>query len=190
MKRALTPVIQTLFKEVNGYGQGPCPGKMAKLCPFRKKKFAKIVTAKTDEKTNTLEEWEEEFLECLEERCAAWTGNDCGRIHTTSRPETMSCESTEKTNNKTEQAGNEDNNNKSGNLVKAYFKVLEAKETNTPGTVRAWCQHIETGKKGAVLAAKNGAGKKLLESIGKQVQVKYRLMDNGAAFAVFVKAVS
>ncbi|MTI82393.1 MAG: hypothetical protein FH756_00530 [Firmicutes bacterium] len=163
---------------------------MAKLCPFRKKKFAKIVTAKNDEKTNTLEEWEEEFLECLEERCAAWTGNGCGRISVSSRPETAGNESNQKENTEeSTQAGNNENGNKSGDLVKAYFKVLEAKETNTPGTVRAWCQHVESDKKGAVLA-KNGAGKKLLESIGKQVQVKYRRMDNGTAYAVFVQAES
>jgi|GEM_PF-2738165 hypothetical protein len=163
---------------------GPVSEIMAKLCPFRKKKFAKIVTANNDKKTNTLEEWEEEFLECLEERCAAWTGNGCGRIYATgSKPQTS-------TTKESEQNGNGENTNKSGELIQTSIKVLEAKETKTPGTVRAWCQHIETGKKGAVLAAKNGAGKKLLESIGKQVQVKYRLMDNGAAFAVFVKAVS
>ncbi len=186
-KRALARNPNT--QEVNGYGRGPCPS-MAKLCPFRKKKFAKIVTAKTEEKKTTCyEEWEEEFLECLEERCAAWTGNDCSRIYTTSRPETVSGENTEKNNIRTEQAGNEDNNNKSGDLVEADFKVLEVKETKTPGTVRAWCQHVETGKKGAVFA-KNGAGKTLLESIRKEVRVKYRLMDNGTAFAVFVKAVS
>ena len=163
---------------------------MAKLCPFRKKKFAKIVTANTDGKTNTLEEWEDEFLECLEERCAAWTDNGCGRICVTSKTETVGNESIEKKNTEeSTQAGTKENNNKPDDLVEADFKVIEAKETKTPGTVRAWCQDVEKDKKGAVFA-KNGAGKTLLESIGKQVKVKYRLMDNGTAFAVFVKAES
>ncbi len=184
------PVIQTLFQGGEWIRARARVREMAKLCPFRKKKFAKIVTANTDGKTNTLEEWEEEFLECLEERCAAWTGNECGRISASGRPESMSNESNEKENSEeSTQTGHKENGNKPGDLVEADFKVIEAKETKTPGTVRAWCQDVEKDKKGAVFA-KNGAGKALLESMGKQVKVKYRLMDNGTAFAVFVKAES
>ncbi|MTI84351.1 MAG: hypothetical protein FH756_10700 [Firmicutes bacterium] len=154
---------------------------MAKLCPFRKKKCTTKVTGQQDSKAKTFKECEEEFLECYQGSCAMWTESGCvlGRIHTVinqvSHEETAIKETEE--------------NDKKDNLIETSVKVLEAKETKTAGTIRAWCQHAESDKKGAVFA-KNGNGKTLLESIGKQVQVKYRLMDNGTAFAVFVQAES
>ena len=74
------------------------------------------------------------------------------------------------------------------NLDWTSIKVLEAKETKTPGTVRAWCQHVD-GNKEAFFAGKT-AGKTLLQSIGKQVEIKYRRMKNGAAAVIFIKAKS
>jgi thioredoxin-like negative regulator of GroEL len=65
------------------------------------------------------------------------------------------------------------------------IKVIEAKETKNPGTVRAWCQ-FGTGNKKAVFA-KNSTGKTLLESVGKELVIKHRAMDKNTVFAVLVQ---
>ncbi|AEG58982.1 hypothetical protein Desru_0697 [Desulforamulus ruminis DSM 2154] len=63
------------------------------------------------------------------------------------------------------------------------FKVLETRPGKSEGTVRAYCE-ARDGSKHAVFA-KNGNGKKLLESIDKLVFVKYRPGNKGLiAFAV------
>ncbi|MEW5953352.1 MAG: hypothetical protein AB1815_06325 [Bacillota bacterium] len=67
------------------------------------------------------------------------------------------------------------------------IKVVEAKEYKDPGTVRAWCQFIESGSKKAVFA-KNGTGKLLLESVGKELVIKHRTMENNTVFAVFAQS--
>lgn len=77
----------------------------------------------------------------------------------------------------------ESNNDSELNIDK--IKVVEAKETKNPGTVRAWCQ-FGSGNKKAVFA-KNSTGKTLLESVGKELVIKHRAMDKNTVFAVFVQ---
>lgn len=147
-----------------------------KLCPFRKRR---VVVTKN--------EWEEQFMECLPEDCAVWAGDGCGlgRINTitcdmaTSREEAATKKSTQ--NNDGEDQPNVEP------IDWTPIIVLEAKETKTPGTVRAWCQHADSGKKEAFFA-KNAAGKAMLQSVGKPVEVKFRRMENGTSFVIFVKA--
>lgn len=154
----------------------PVSQEMTKLCPFRKRR---VVVAKN--------EWEEQFMECLLEDCAVWAGDGCGlgRINAitcdmaTSRDEAATEKSTQ--NNDGEDQPNDEP------IEWTSIKVLEAKETKTPGTVRAWCQHADSGKKEAFFA-KNAAGKAMLQSVGKPVEVKFRRMENGTAFVIFVKA--
>lgn len=95
----------------------------------------------------------------------------------------------ESNNSETPGTANDDGKDRPNNEKHDWtsINVLEAKETKTPGTVRAWCQHVDNGNKEAFFAEK-AAGKALLQSIGKQVAVKYRRMKNGAAFVIFVKA--
>lgn len=170
-------------KEVDGYGRRPVSERMAKLCPFRKKIFRRV---KLDPN-----EWEEEFLECLQEDCAAWRDGGCGLVLVNPAINPVIVDgktnSAETAGQPADSDGKEDN--KKQELLEAKIKVLEARETKTPGTVRAWCQFAENGRKEAVFA-KNGAGRVLLESVDKEVNVKYRRMNDGTAFAVFVKAES
>lgn len=83
------------------------------------------------------------------------------------------------------QSKNESTNNAELNTDR--IKVVEAKETKNHGTVRAWCQFIESGSRKAVFA-KNGTGKLLLESVGKEVVIRYRAMENNAVFAVYAQS--
>lgn len=65
------------------------------------------------------------------------------------------------------------------------FTVLEVRNGKSEGTIRAYCE-ARDGSKHAVFA-KNGNGKKLVDSVGKSVSVKYRQGDKGLiAFAVDV----
>lgn len=149
---------------------------MTKLCPLRKKRVAIAEN-----------EWEEQFMECLLEECAMWAGDSCvlGRINaiTDAMAASREATATEKT------TRDDDGENQSNNEILDWTSiiVLEAKETKTPGTVRAWCQYADSGKKEAFFA-KKAAGKALLQSVGKPVEVKYRRMENGTAFVIFVKA--
>jgi len=146
---------------------------MAKLCPFRKRR---VIVADI--------EWEEQFMECLREECAMWAGDGCGlgRINTIT-----AAGREEATNEKTIQNDDGEDQPNDELLDWTSIIVMEAKETKTPGTVRAWCQYADSGKKEAFFA-KKGAGKALLQSVGKLVEVKCRRMENGTAFVIFVKA--
>ncbi|KJS10705.1 MAG: hypothetical protein VR67_17685 [Peptococcaceae bacterium BRH_c8a] len=151
--------------------------KMAKLCPFRKRR---IIVAEN--------EWEEHFMECHQKECAMWVENGCGLgQNNTITDMSTSQEATAAEEIEQNGDGSDGEIKPNDKLLETSIKVLEVKETNTPGTVRAWCQYTDNGKKEAFFA-KNGAGQVLLELIGKQVTTKYRRMDNGSAFAVFVKA--
>lgn len=154
-------------------GAGPVSGRM--LCPFRKKRVASSVDC-----------WTEEFLECMQEKCALWNdGCGFGRINMMMNSATVSstADESKKETKSTKESDTEASKGSDDTLEKAAIKVLEAKETKN-GSVRAWCQ-FEDGHKEAVFA-KNGAGRVLLESVGKEVTAKYRRMNNGALFAVFV----
>jgi len=148
---------------------------MTKLCPFRKRR---VVVAKN--------EWEEQFMECLMEECALWSGEGCGlgRVNAVAGAMATDFEAAAAGNNTRYDDGEDQPNDEPIDWTPII--VLEAKETKVPGTVRAWCQHADSGKKEAFFA-KNAAGKALLQSIGKQVAVKYRRMENGTPFVIFVK---
>ncbi len=161
-------------------GVGPVSERM--LCPFRKRKVAADVAERPG--CYTVTQWEEHFMECVNEKCTAWQNGCCSLITFVPNPKEQPSQETEK--NKQEQAGigkAEEKRNDDG-LVETVVKVLEARETKNSGSVRAWCQ-FEDGHKEAIFA-KNGAGRVLLESVGKEVAAKYRRMNNGALFAVFV----
>ncbi|MTI80003.1 MAG: hypothetical protein FH758_03810 [Firmicutes bacterium] len=162
-------------------GRKPVSERM-KLCPFRKKRVASAVDC-----------WTEEFLECVQGECALWNENGCGfgSINMSMSPETINSTETEVSSKEETQSTTKEESKESkttasktseDNLEKADIKVLEARETKK-GSVRAWCQ-FEDGHKEGVFA-KNGAGKTLLQSTGKEVSIKYRRMEENVAFAVF-----
>ena len=68
----------------------------------------------------------------------------------------------------------------------ATVRVLEARPGKSEGTIRAWCEEVETGEKQAIFA-KGQVAERLARAIGKKVRVEYREVDHGW-FAVAVKA--
>jgi hypothetical protein len=64
-----------------------------------------------------------------------------------------------------------------GGSASGTFTVLEARETKTPGVVRAYCE-AEDGSKVAVFG-KNGSGQALAQAVKKKVQVEYRQGEKG-----------
>lgn len=72
-----------------------------------------------------------------------------------------------------------------GELSEGVFKVLEARESR-PGVIRAYAE-AEDGTKTAIFA-KNGAGKELAASVGRNVRVSYKCLDKGL-YAVKVQTV-
>lgn len=82
------------------------------------------------------------------------------------------------TNEKKEIKKEESQNNEN----KDKFLVLEARETK-PGTVRAYCQ-MPDGSKVAVFG-KNGIDKKLMSSIGKEIEIAYSTLNKGL-FAISI----
>ncbi|KJS75636.1 MAG: hypothetical protein JL56_07410 [Desulfotomaculum sp. BICA1-6] len=154
----------------------PVSQEMTKLCPFRKRRVAVAEN-----------EWEEQFMECLREECAMWAGDGCGQVRINSITDAMATSREEAAKEKTTQ--NDDGEDQPNDEIMDWIsiKVLEAKETKNPGTVRAWCQFVDDANKEAFFA-KKAAGKALLQSVGKRVAVKYRRMDDGTAFVIFVKA--
>ena len=156
-----------------------------KLCPFRKIKY----TVEWKEST-TGQAIAEDFLACCKDECSMWDGNGCSlcRInmvvnHLANEPQADQAhkQETEKPQD-SKVSGCKDQRE-----FEVTVKVLEAKETKNPGTVRAWCE-ID-GKKEAIFA-KNGTGKVLLGSIGKNVAIKYCIREkDGSKYIFAVKAI-
>ena len=161
---------------------------IGKVCPFRKIKY----TVEWKESINK-EAVAEDFLACYGEECSMWDGQGCSmcRINmvVNQLANEQQTEQVQKQETETSQTGKTSDSKEKE--FEATIKVLEAKETKNPGTVRAWCE-ID-GRHDAIFA-KNGVGEVFVSSIGKKVVIKYRILEkeNGSKgiFAVHAKTVN
>ena len=161
---------------------------IGKLCPFRKIK----VPVEWNESV-TGQSVAEEFLVCYGDECMMWDGRGCSLCRTNMVVNHLTNEPAEQSQKQHREAETLQDGKTSGckdqRQVETTVKVLEAKDTKNPGTVRAWC---EIDGKHEAIFAKNGVGKVLLSSIGKNVAIKYCILEkeNGSKgiFAVHAKA--
>ena len=159
---------------------------IGKVCPFRKVK----VPVEWNESV-TGQSVVEEFLACYGDECMMWDGCGCSLCRINMVVNQLANEpQTEAQKQETETFQTGKTSGSKEKQFKTIIKVLEAKETKNPGTVRAWC---EIDGRHEAIFAKNGVGKVLLGSIGKNVAIKYRILENEngskGIFAVHSKAV-
>ncbi|ACV63269.1 hypothetical protein Dtox_2460 [Desulfofarcimen acetoxidans DSM 771] len=157
---------------------------IGKVCPYRK------IRVPVEWESITGQAIAEEFLACYGDECMMWDGNGCSLCRVGMPVTLMATEPAEQTQKQHQEIKKNQDGKVSGckdqRELKATVTVLEAKETKT-GSIRAWC---EKDNRKEVVFAKNGAGKVLLNAIGKQVEIKYCLLenDNGSKIIFAVKA--
>ena len=155
---------------------------IVKLCPFRKIKY----TVEWNEST-TGQAIAEDFLACCKDECSMWDGQGCSmcRINMVVNPTILTNKPAEQ-----EQKQQQTETTDTNDLLKTTIKVIEAKEINNPekpGVIRAWCE-INGGK--SAVFAKNGVGKDLLDSIGKEIEISYRVLENDKGKSYFAVKVN
>jgi len=83
------------------------------------------------------------------------------------------------------QQKSEKNRNWEDDLKTGVFTVKEAKPGKSEGTV--WAVAVSEAGAENKICSKNGNGKKLLESVNKQIKIKYRPIKDDKLFAVSVE---